>query len=273
MRRAHHASFWFAWLPALAITCAGACDSRRGAACHSGGWEGQCNLRVVTKVRTIERFPRSFVVLEGLYEPASGSGPGAPSEIRKEFTAQALQENDLRAYLEQHPSVSCSVRFPQGAACEQVVADVALEPFQGTTASAAESGPRGCALIERGGLAPNAANGQEGLADFPFPANTSTPSSDAFAVADSLSERMKSDARIQCVALSGQVAADEEFPLADQRARAVRKLLTDRGVEPERLTVFSPTVPTYAGTSAQERQVLEKDRNVRATVVIYAKSE
>jgi outer membrane protein OmpA-like peptidoglycan-associated protein len=254
-----------------ALTVSACGGSGRGAECRADAWQGQCVLRTLTTVRTVERFPRSYVVVEGLYEPAPGSAPGAPVEIRKEFTAEALQEADLKSYLQQNANAPCSVQLPRGAACEQAVRDFAVAPYQGAPTTLAQTSVEGCALIEKTGLAPNAAAGQSIPDDFPFDEGTAAPSSAAQQAVDRLAHQMQSDPRIQCVALSGQNSFGEDFALSDQRARAIQKLLLQRGIEPHRVTVFAAVLPTYAGTSAQERQVVAKDRNVRATIVIYAK--
>jgi outer membrane protein OmpA-like peptidoglycan-associated protein len=72
---------------------------------------------------------------------------------------------------------------------------------------------------------------------------------------------MKQDPSIQCLGVVGQFVRGENLEIAIARARAVRQLLIQQGVEPERLITFTLDRPmsSASGTaypsSSSERRV------------------
>lgn len=236
----------------------------RSADCQQEAWAGRCVLKGVSTVRTIERFPVAYVVVESWYEPAPQSAPGAPAALRKEFTAEASQESDLKDYLNKFQNVDCHAEAPRGAPCDKMAIDLAIPPFQ-ASAKADNEAPQGCAQIEKGG----GTGAAKPIADeFRFEENAVAASPDVQAMADKIARTIKSDPKIECVALSGQISFGEDLSLADQRARLVKDLLIQRGVDAGHLIIFNTTVPIYADIAPQDRFSNPEHRHVRLTIVL-----
>jgi hypothetical protein len=237
----------------------------RGGACEWESWRGQCKLDSVKRIRSVERFPRSFVVVEALYAPEDASSRGAPAVIRQEHTIDARHEYDLIKHLRSYASVPCAVHVRDEGVCgtsEMVVAVPGFRPQE----TVKQSGPSGCALLDH--PVPGSTRAAEAL-DEPlrFDEGSATPTSEIVASVSRIAARLSSDSSIECVAVGGQNAYGEDFRLADQRARAIHQMLLDRGVASDRLRVFPAVVPTYAGTSAMERVSDPEHRRVHLTIV------
>lgn len=251
-------------------SCGGAQTNTAG--CAQQRWQGQCRLDAVTTIRTVERFPRSFVVLEAIYVPQA-SGGVTPSEVRQEFTVQALQEAAFRDHLSAHGIVPCTVEPAQGAACGQPVVQVALPAFQPPAAATARAAHRDCADLEEAeGRGESGVESAPALGErFRFDQGSAAVTPALQEAATAVARQMKNDPGIECVALAGNVAVGEPMTLAQERSRAVRDLLLSHGIDPSRITIFTTNVPTYAGTAPQERQVLPEHREVNVKIVLYGK--
>src|SRR5689334_22163051 len=95
--------------------CGGPSASASG--CHYETWQGRCQLQGVRTSRVVERFPKSYVVVEATYEPMSTPGTFSPPPFRKETLAPAESEMDLTNHLKQYADVACAVQNPIGDPC------------------------------------------------------------------------------------------------------------------------------------------------------------
>src|SRR5450755_1482094 len=97
------AALCFSSIGVVGLGCGGPGGS--GGGCHYETWQGQCTLTSVRTARTVERFPKSYVVIEALYEPKSKEGEFSPPPFRKEILAPAENEFDVTEHLHQYPLV------------------------------------------------------------------------------------------------------------------------------------------------------------------------
>lgn len=260
---------------ALGAACAAGCGARGRSAddCRPQSWEGQCRLDVARKVRTLERFPRSFVVYEAIYYPVESPGAQGftPPGVRKEVVAPALHEGELQAHLNRHSIVACRTEAAPPGSCEAPPLELALPDFQPSdTAHAETPRARGCALLDSGeapqGPPPGAVSFPEQIL---FPERSAAPTEAAADHADAIARALQGDPRIECVAVTGQTAPGEPSELAAERARAVVELLATRGVDRSRLVVFGGARPVYAGAGPAERTAQPEQRRAKLSVVLY----
>jgi outer membrane protein OmpA-like peptidoglycan-associated protein len=247
----------------LALSCGAA--QHGSSAC--GPWSGLCSLVSVSKVRTVERFPRSFVVLEAVYRPETGGAGSAPPPIRHEVTAEAQFEPQLREHLERLRVVECRTPEPPPEVCETPVVALALPEFR-PTAAVEQTGPAGCADVERAAGTTGTSQGQT-LGELLFAEHSPALDAPLQAEIDRIAALLKSDTRIQCAAIGGNVSYGESLELANLRARAVLEALLARGVERPRLVLFEMSVPLYADTPPQERVSMPDHRKVKVAVVLF----
>src|SRR5262249_29172826 len=133
-------------------SCSGA-QHGAGQGCNYGAWQGQCRLVSVRTARTIERFPRSFVVLEASYEPIMTEGVLSPPGFKREFTAAAGTEGELENHLKQNGVVQCQIQPPASDSCAPTML-ASIPTFIPNGVAGGPTGPVGCAKIERSGNAP-----------------------------------------------------------------------------------------------------------------------
>jgi outer membrane protein OmpA-like peptidoglycan-associated protein len=247
-------------------SCGGA---QRGAAqgCNYGTWQGQCRLVSVRTARTIERFPRSFVVLEASYEPQMTEGVLSPPGFKREFTTPAGSEGELENHLKQNGLVQCQIQPPATDSCAPPML-ASIPTFIPHGAAGGPSGPIGCAKIERSGNAPIPSTAVlPGPFQFEQMATTSTPEIEQ--MADQAAAKIKADPKIECVAIKGKNAPGEPFMLANDRAQLVKRLLEQRGIDKTRVTVFEATAPAYTANPNEEQPVAHEQRRVYLSVVVY----
>lgn len=190
----------------------------------------------------------------------------------------ANQEQAVRDHLQRQSTVQCHLKPPPPNACVPGTVALALAPFDATTVGQTDTLPRaaGCAQIE------SQANqermqGQVGSAatsipeEFQFERGSAQAPANAAALANQLAQRIRQNAKLECVAVVGQVAPGESQGLADQRARTVKNLLLENGVDPARLMIITTTVPVFGAGTGPPPDDPDK-RRVRLRVVLESAS-
>lgn len=270
LHRSRFASLVFAVVVPFAW---GSCGG--GTPCRPETWTGTCSLQVVTKVRETE-LPLPSVVLEAIYRPESS--PVLLPDVRREFIALMRYEEPLRAHVEAHQRVSCYVSSPPPGQCNPGPIVVEVPEFDATKVTLPpepDIGPKGCAQIDatstqdriqqrqtEAEAVPERFQFQDGSAELP---------SDAQSVASGIARRLKQDPTIQCMGVVGQFVRGENLELAYARARAVRQLLIQQGVEPERLLTLTLDRPTTSGTGTLD-PASPADRRVSLSVLLRLSS-
>lgn len=240
--------------------------------CHPETWSGTCHLQTVTKVREVE-LPLPSVVLEAIYRTEAAGHGSFGSDIRREFTALAKHEEALRQHVLSHPAPPCYVSPPPPGQCNPGALVVDVPEFDGTTAEqvAEDAGPRGCAQIDATSTQDRIrarATEAEAIAErFHFAESSAVLPEGAEQLADAIALRMKGEPSIQCVGVVGQYVRGETLEIAFTRARAVRQLLIERGVEPERLTAITLDRPV-TGASGGVDPSSPTDRQVSLSVLL-----
>jgi outer membrane protein OmpA-like peptidoglycan-associated protein len=244
-----------------------------GQPCRPETWSGTCRLETVTKVREAE-LPLPSVVLEAIYRPESGSGPQLLlPNVRREFVALARYEDALRAHVMAYPSALCYVNPPPPGQCNPGAMVVEVPEFDATRVPAEpeDTGPKGCAQIDETSTQDRIAREQteaEAVKErFQFGDGSSDLPPEAAAQAETVAARMKQDPSIQCMGVVGQFVKGENLELAIARARAVRQLLIQHGVEPERLITFTLDRPMTSGSGSADPSSAS-DRRVTLTVLL-----
>jgi outer membrane protein OmpA-like peptidoglycan-associated protein len=244
--------------------------------CGLREWSGMCTQRSVVKIQEIE-FPVPTSVFEVVYTPQPNpESPNlTPPEMRIEYRVRSSHESMLRNHLDANRSARCHMPTPPAGTCtaEPVVAD--LPPFDpARAASPVQQGPTACAKIEaaQGDQSGESHSSQAILSREPmlFEVNDSRPSLAATAVADQVAAQLRADPTLECVALVGGVTAGETHALAGERARAIRQLLIERGVDANRLITLSGTISTLGVGTA--RMADPSERRVIVRVVLRTKS-
>ncbi|MGH7635488.1 MAG: hypothetical protein ACRENC_17270 [Gemmatimonadaceae bacterium] len=247
--------------------CAGP-QGAAGGGCRYDSWQGQCALTSVRTARIVERFPRSYVVMEALYEPKAKDGEFAPPPFRKETIAPAEYELDLADHIRKYPLVHCVVQDPVGDPCAPTMA-AAVPAFEAPSTPEVAHMPVGCNKIEHAELSAPLATPVELPGPFQFEENSAAAGPVVNAVADDVAKALRDNPRIECVAIKGESAPGEAFSLANDRAQEVRRLLEARGIDHSRVTVFEATAPTYTATP-DAAPALPERRRVHLSVVVYA---
>lgn len=249
------------------VTACGGAQHGAGGGCNYGTWQGKCRLVSLRTARTIERFPRSFIVLEAAYEPQMTEGVLSPPGFKREFTVAAGNEGDLEAHLRRYETVDCQIPPPATDSCSPPMA-ANIPTFLPRAAGSAPTGPAGCAKIERSGNAPIPSNAVlPGPFQFEEMGATATPQLEQ--MADEAARRILSDPKIECVAIKGKNAPGEPFMLANDRAQLVKRLLEQRGIDRTRVTVFEATAPSHTANPNEDQPVLAEHRRVYLSVVVY----
>jgi outer membrane protein OmpA-like peptidoglycan-associated protein len=262
-----------AWLFGTSLVLAlGCAKSATVAHCAPEPWQGECQLASVTKVEDRE-FPTPYVVMEAVYHPIANASypnytPGALAH-----RARAEHELALHDYLEANPRVACHTEAPQNSACVSPKVTVALRPFDPATAapSAALPAVTGCAQIE----ATSAQDKVQGTKEtqtfvsqrLNFAEHSAELPPDAALVAEDVAKLLKSNPRIECLGIVGQIASGEAPGLAEQRAKAVRDLLGAQGVPLTRLLTIGATAKVF-GTGSRPAEPDPADRRVGFSVLL-----
>jgi outer membrane protein OmpA-like peptidoglycan-associated protein len=246
------------------VSCGGPGGSSGG--CHYESWQGRCKLQGVRTARIVERFPKSYVVVESTYEPVTSNGLFAPPPFRKETLAPAEFELDLTDHLRKFSEVDCSVQSPIGDPCSPKMQ--AAVPAFAPGAVAAAAGPVGCGKIEHSGGTAPVPSTVSLPGPFQFEASSAEVTPEARHLADEVVRTILQNPRIECVAIRGQSAPGEPFSLSNDRAQAVRRVLESRGIDHSRVTIFESSAPTYTA-SPDDQPVLAEHRRVHLSVVVY----
>lgn len=248
--------------------------------CRPQHWEGKCKLGAVRTVRITEAFPRSYVTIQASYEPQPNASSPAltPAEVRQEFRIPADQEDQLRDHLKNNALLPCQETDLSDETCSPGKVQVAIPAFQPkkTEVAAQTGGPRNCQLLDTEGasqdkpLKPDQLPGIQLPRQLLFATGSAEVDAAVKAMLSQVAQTLSAHPEVQCLALTGHVAAGESSLLAQQRARAVRDALLQLGVDGTRLVSFGGAVPLY-GEQAQERTADPKDQNVSLSVLLFKK--
>ena len=261
-------------LGAVLIGACGPSASERS--CGAEQWAGTCQLTAINKVQEKE-FPVPHVIMEAVYTPQRNAQYPSftPPEAREHFKVLANQEQAVREHVQRQATVQCQLKPPPPGQCMPGTMHLAFQPFDAMAqGSVADTGPKaaGCAQIESQ-AAQDRMQSQVGSAatsipeEFQFARGSAEPPADAAQLANQLAQRIRSNAKLECVAVVGQVAPGETQGLADQRARAIKNLLLENGVDPARLMIITTTVPVFGSGAAPPPDDPEK-RRVRLRVLL-----
>ncbi|MGE3674947.1 MAG: hypothetical protein AB7K71_35090 [Polyangiaceae bacterium] len=237
--------------------------------CMYEGWMGQCQLKGVIKVREMESFPRAFAVYEVTYEPVDTESPLSPPASRFEVTAPSDNEAQLQAHFQQYATSACRIDPTSEEACKEGKLQVQVPAFTPTAVADAAPEVTGCKQLEaRGQVNPDFAAGQVLEVEFAFEANSGDPGPDAAAKAQQLASQIKSKPGWECIAITGFITYGENLGLAETRARAIKKLLMDQGLDTSRFVTFAASIGTAA---AEDRVARPEERRVKLKVLIEKK--
>ena len=237
-------------------------------------WTGRCQLVRIDKLRDME-FPLPSVELEAIYRPRPLPGSRfTPPDARRQFTALSKHEEALQDHLQAQAEVSCFVNPPPPGQCVPGAMVVDVAPFDAATAVAkTPEQPKGCASIEstsnQDAIASSTKDSTQHVITerFVFEDGSSALPADAATQADAVAARLKQTPELQCVGVVGQWVRGENAAVAFARARAVRELLIERGVEPERLVALTVDAPMVGLTGTPEPPKAE-DRRVSISVLL-----
>lgn len=216
--------------------------------------------------------PLPSVVLEAIYRPESAGAPFG-SDIRREFMALSKHEEALQSHIQAFPAPPCYVSPPPPGQCNPgvIVVDVPEFDATGVERTAEEPGPRGCAQIDAAS-SQDRIQAQETEAEliterFHFAENSAGLPENAAELAGAIALRLKQEPSIQCLGVVGQYVHGENLELAFARARAVRQLLIERGVEPERMLAITLDRP-MTGASSGLDPASPTDRRVSLSILL-----
>ncbi len=234
--------------------------------CMYEGWMGQCQLKGLIKVREMESFPRAFAVFEVTYEPLDTESPLSPPASRFQVMAPADNEAQLMAHYQQYATTACRIDPTSDEACKEGKLQVQVPAFTPTQVAPDAPQVAGCKQLEaRGQASPDFQAGQVIEVEFTFDANSGTPSADAAAKAQQLASLIKSKPGWECIAITGFITFGENLSLAETRARAIKKLLLEQGVDAARFVTFAASIGTAA---AEDRVARPEERRVKLKVLI-----
>lgn len=256
----------------LVSSCAGSQSAR----CTPERWEGECQLRSVTKVEDAE-FPIPHVVYEAVYQPiANATHPEyTPGALAERTLAKAEYELPLYDYLEAHPRVACRTEAPPSSACVAPKVVLALPPFDAEQAARTVAAPpvTGCAQIEATSTQDKLQGGQQTQTFVPqrvkFAQNSADLPPDADGVTGEVARLLAEKPSIECLGVVGQITSGEPPALAEQRAKAVRDLLGAHGVALGRLLTIGVTAKVF-GNGTRPEDADPADRRVSFSVLLEA---
>jgi len=257
---------------AIAVACGPSANQR---SCAPEQWQGSCQLTAVTKVQEKE-FPVPHVVLEAVYTPQKN--PQYPSftppETREYFKVLSNQEPAVRDHVQRHGVVQCHLKPPPPGECMPGTVALAMPAFDAmadTSQTDTTPKPSGCAQIESQATQDQMSKLGSATTQIPeeiqFERGSAEAPSNASELANQLAQRIRSNPKLECLAVVGQVAPGESPGLADQRARLIKNLLLENGVDPARLVIITATVPVFGSGSGPPPDDPEK-RRVRLRVLL-----
>ena len=261
----------------------GACGGPSGSTeCRYQPWQGTCTLHSVQTIQIIERFPKSFVVVEAIYQAQSSDGRLAP-QFRQEFTAPAVNEQQLHDHLRNNGrNIPCEGKEAMGACGQPGPAQARVPQFAPSAdPTLAVQGPTGCAKLDdlrvkteaaatgSGGSANPAAAQITNIPPFTFAENSDATTAEHASLAQRAAQALRAHPEIECIAIVGQIARGEPIPLAENRARAIKQLITGHGVAATRIVTHGATVPMSGGQAQQVGAAVDpKLRSVRLSVLL-----
>lgn len=214
-------------------------------------WSGTCTFKSLHKIREVE-FPAPHGVFEVVYEPQPNpASPNfTPPALREEIKVMSAHELELDAYFQRNQSAACQMAAPPPGSCQPGRMSINLPPFQPTGAAPAQE-IRGCAQLESQATQDKLPELTKKAAQMPevvmFAQASAEASPEATQVAAAIAQRMKATPGIECVAIVGQVSPGEHPAVANERAKTVRQLLLQNGVDAARLTTIAVTEAVYGG--------------------------
>jgi outer membrane protein OmpA-like peptidoglycan-associated protein len=265
-------------LGTIAIACGPSANERP---CSPESWSGTCQLAAVRKVQEKE-FPVPHIIVEAVYRPVqnaqySGFTPGDTVQVHKVL---ANQELALRDHLDKQSTVACHLQAPPPGQCLPGTLAVSVQPFDSLATASSETDttpkPAGCAQIES--QATQDQMQRLGAAtttmpeEFQFERGSAEAPANASQMANQLAQRIRTNPRLECIAVVGQIAPGESQGLADQRARAIKNLLLENGVDPSRLMIITTTVSVFGSGSGPPPDEPDK-RRVRLRVLLENKAQ
>ncbi len=249
----------------VAVLLSGACASQQSSTRPCEAWSGTCKLSRVGKVAEYSS-PVPFVVYEGLYEPVGA--PATVPEARVRLEARAIHESALQAHFTRNAEVACQQTMD--AECFPGDTSAAVPAFT-PPEEKAETGPVGCARLEREDLNADPAATRKGAEALPeqldFEANSTEILSTSRADLEGVAARIMGDPSLECVAIVSQSAPGEPAGLAEQRTWAIRRLLLERGVATERLQTIA-LQPAFSGPAAEPMAGASVERKVRFKILL-----
>lgn len=259
----------FAVLLSAGLGCLGCAKAE----CHTETWSGTCRLQTVTKVREME-LPLPSVAVEAIYRPLSTEGPPLLlPDVRREFVALSRHEQALIQHVTSFPSATCFVNPPPPGQCNPGTMVVEVPEFDATTVQSTpeEDGPKGCAQIDstssQDRIQEKQTDAQAVPERFHFGESSAELPTESEQLATAIAERLKQDPTIQCLGVVGQFVRGETLEIAFARAQAVRQLLIEKGVEPERLVALTLDRP-MTGASGSTDPASPMERRVSVSILL-----
>lgn len=260
---------------ASALVCAlassGGCAGTQAHPCNRDTWTGSCFQRGTQPLREVE-FPVPYTVYQVIFSPRQDFGASffAPPDASLEYQVMSGDEEAFTAYLAQYRTAQCRLGYEASTECTPGRLEIAIPPFDARLyrAAASADAPQGCRRIEAQGTGAGPDLGHSEKLGAPLHFATGTDALDATGIEalDAAARTLLGDPSIECVGLVGQIASGEPLGLAEQRARAVKRLLVERGVAESRLMTVTATVPVYSGP---ERPVADPaEQRVHMTIIL-----
>ena len=267
MRQAIALATCAAWL----ASCANSQTVNR---CAPEVWQGECQLASVTKVEDKE-FPVPVVVMEAVYRPVQNAQYPSytPGALAQRTLVKSQYELPLYDYLEAHPRVACRAEAPPNGACTAPQVAISLPPFDPESAARTNAAPTitGCAQIEATSTQDRLQGGQKTQTfvtqHLAFAENSADLPPDAEAVTVEVAQLLSQKPTIECLGVVGQIASGEPPALAEQRAKAVRDLLSAHGVAKSRLLTIGASAKVF-GNGSRPADPDPKDRRVGFSVLL-----
>ncbi|MCC6215017.1 MAG: hypothetical protein IT376_09120 [Polyangiaceae bacterium] len=255
------------------VASLGACGGPSASGCGVEAWEGQCRLRSVTKIRESD-LPAPHVVYQIIYSPEvpRAGSRYTPSDATAEFSVGAKYEAELTAHFEKHQRVACQSAAPPAESCTAQPLRVAVPDFvPGAAPVAGPSGPVGCDKLDAMGGPPTMGPNEvaEKAEEYAFTEGAAALSDDARRAAVAAAQRLRSDTTVECVAIVGQIAAGESPTLAGERARTLRQVLVDAGIDPRNLIIVTAT-QQVSGVGARPAEADPRHRRAYFRVLLRA---
>jgi len=256
---------------ALCLPVASGCAGARPPPCEREQWAGSCFQRGTQPLRELE-FPVPHSVYQVIYSPRQDFGVSffVPPDATLEYQVMSGDEAAFTAYLAQYQTAQCRLVHETSAECTPGRLEIGVPPFDPAVYRASQSAgaAQGCRQIEAQGTGPRPDIGHSEKLGAPlyFARGTDVLDAPSAETLDAAARTLQGDASVECVGLVGQISSGEALGLAEQRARAVKRLLVERGVAENRLMTVTATVPVYSG--AERPPADPAEQRVHMTVII-----